>query len=95
MGDTAIVGVSPDRPEDQLAFDEKYSLGFPLLADDGHQVADRYGVWGEVELPNGAIFTGVQRAAFLISGDGRIEKAWYRVTPEATPQNLLAALKLS
>ena len=94
VGDTAILGVSPDRPEDQLAFDEKYSLGFPLLADEGHKVADEYGVWGDVELPNGATFTGVQRAAFLISEDGSLEKVWYKVTPEATPQNLLLALNI-
>jgi peroxiredoxin Q/BCP len=92
VGDTAIVGISPDTPEDQLKFDEKYSLGFPLLADEGHRVADQYSVWGEVELPNGMKFTGVQRSAFLVDADGRIEDAWYKVTPQDTPQNLLKAL---
>src|ERR1700739_2884630 len=42
VGDTAIVGISPDTPDDQLSFDKKYSLGFPLLADEGHAVADQY-----------------------------------------------------
>src|SRR5215471_17995914 len=37
------VGISPDQPEDQLAFDQKYSLGFPLLADPDHAVAEAYG----------------------------------------------------
>jgi len=92
IGDTAILGISPDTPEDQLKFDEKYGLGFPLLADDGHAVADRYDVWGEVELPNGITFTGIQRSAFLIDEEGRIEEAWYKVTPQDTPQNLLRAL---
>lgn len=92
VGDTAIVGISPDTPEDQLKFDEKYGLGFPLLADDGHRVADAYDVWGEVELPNGIKFTGVQRSAFLIDEDGQIAEAWYKVTPQDTPQNLLHAL---
>jgi peroxiredoxin Q/BCP len=92
VGDTAIIGISPDTPDDQLKFDEKYGLGFPLLADDGHRVADQYEVWGEVELPNGIKFTGVQRAAFLIDAEGRIEEAWYKVTPQDTPQNLLRAL---
>ena len=92
VGDTAILGISPDTPEDQLKFDEKYGLGFPLLADEGHRVADLYDVWGEVELPNGIKFTGVQRAAFLVDEQGRIDEAWYRVTPADTPQNLLRAL---
>jgi peroxiredoxin Q/BCP len=92
VGDTAIVGISPDTPEDQLSFDEKYSLGFPLLADDGHAVADQYDVWGDVELPNGIKFTGIQRAAFLVDEEGRVQEAWYKVTPKDTPQNLLTAL---
>jgi peroxiredoxin Q/BCP len=92
VGDTAIIGVSPDTTDDQLAFDQKYGLGFPLLADEAHQVADAYDVWGEVELPNGVKFTGVQRAAFLVDEDGRIAEAWYKVTPADTPQNLLGAL---
>src|SRR5436190_23573585 len=40
-----VVGISPDEPEKQLAFDRKYDLGFPLLADLGHSVADDWGVW--------------------------------------------------
>jgi thioredoxin-dependent peroxiredoxin len=92
VGDTAIVGVSPDNPDDQLAFDQKYGLGFPLLADEGHHVADAYRVWGEVELPNGVRYVGVQRSAFLIDEHGQLERVWYKVTPEDTPQNLLHAL---
>lgn len=95
IGDTAIVGISPDTPDKQLAFDEKYGLGFPLLADEGHAVADLYDCWGENELPNGMKFTGVQRSAFLIDEDGRVAEAWYKVSPADTPQNLLKALGLS
>jgi thioredoxin-dependent peroxiredoxin len=93
VGDTAIIGISPDQPEDQLAFDQKYSLGFPLLADPTHATADAYDVWGEVELPNGMKFTGIQRSAFLIDEAGAVERAWYKVTPLDTPQNLLQALQ--
>jgi thioredoxin-dependent peroxiredoxin len=92
VGDTAIVGISPDTPAEQLAFDRKYGLGFTLLADEGHHVADAYDVWGEVELPNGITFTGVKRSAFLVDEEGRIAEAWYGVTPEDTPRNLLQAL---
>ena len=95
VGDTAIIGISPDTPTDQLAFDQKYSLGFPLLADEGHKVADTYDVWGEVELPNGIKFTGVQRSAFLIDEAGRVERAWYKVSPQDTPTNLLEELRSS
>jgi peroxiredoxin Q/BCP len=92
VGGTAIIGISPDVPEDQRKFDEKYNLGFPLLADTDHSVADAYDVWGEVTLPNGMTFTGVKRSAFLIDEDGRLAETWYNVTPADTPQNLLRAL---
>ena len=42
-----VVGISPDSPERQKKFDEKYQLGFTLLADEDHKVADAWGVWGE------------------------------------------------
>jgi len=40
LGDTAVVGISPDAPSKQLKFDEKYGLGFPLLSDEDHAVAE-------------------------------------------------------
>ena len=39
-----ILGISPDSQEDQKKFDLKYSLGFPLLSDTTHEVAEAYGV---------------------------------------------------
>src|SRR4051794_39786324 len=45
IGDTAVVGISPDKPAAQKKFDTKYSLGFPLLADEDHAVAEAFGVW--------------------------------------------------
>lgn len=92
VGDTAIVGISPDPPAKQARFDTKYGLGFPLLADEDHAVAEAYGVWGERSM-YGRRYMGIIRSAFLIDEKGRIEQAWYRVSPKDTPANLLAALK--
>ena len=47
IGDTAVLGISPDKPAKQAKFDDKYGLGFPLLADEDHAVAEAYGAWGE------------------------------------------------
>ena len=87
-----VVGISPDAPEDQLAFDRKYDLGFPLLADEGHVVAEEWGTWGE-RTKGGQTFMGIVRSSFLVDEDGRIEQAWSPVTPEDTVPNALAALK--
>jgi len=80
-----VVGISPDEPEKQLAFDEKYHLGFPLLADLGHTVADAYGVWKDDT-------QGVRRSSFLVGEDGRVERAWYGVKPLETVPKAVAAL---
>jgi peroxiredoxin Q/BCP len=86
-----VVGISPDAPAKQLAFDRRYSLGFPLLADEDHAVAEAWGTWVEKERP-GRRSLGILRSSFLIDGDGRIERAWYGVTPRDTVPNALDAI---
>ena len=91
IGDTAVIGVSPDQATKQKKFDTKYGLGFPLLADTEHQVAEAYGVWKEKSM-YGRKYMGIERSAFLIDEKGRIERAWYKVSPKDTPAVLLEAL---
>jgi peroxiredoxin Q/BCP len=91
VGDTAILGISPDAPAKQESFDQKYSLGYPLLADEDHAVADAFGVWGEKKL-YGKTYMGIVRSAFLIDAKGKVEQAWYKISPKDTPKKLLAAL---
>ncbi|HET9733144.1 MAG TPA: thioredoxin-dependent thiol peroxidase [Acidimicrobiales bacterium] len=91
VGDTVVVGVSPDPPARQARFDEKYALGFPLLSDGDHAVAEAWGVWGERSM-YGRKYMGIIRSAFLVAPDGRIAHAWYKVSPKDTPTKLLRAL---
>ena len=92
VGDTAIVGISPDKPAKQLKFDEKYGLGFPLLADEDHSVAEAFGAWGEKSM-YGKKYMGIVRSAFLIDEKGKIEQAWPKISPKDTPTNLLKSLQ--
>ncbi|MDQ6909971.1 MAG: thioredoxin-dependent thiol peroxidase [Actinomycetota bacterium] len=91
VGDTAIIGISRDPPRKQAKFDQKYGLGFPLLADEDHAVAEAYGTWGERSM-YGRKYMGIIRSAFLVDEDGRIAKAWYRVSPADTATNLVGSL---
>ena len=91
VGDTAIVGISPDAPGAQKKFDDKYGLGYPLLADTDHTVAEAYGVWKEKSL-YGKKYMGIERSAFLIDTEGNVQQAWYKISPAATPVKLLEAL---
>jgi thioredoxin-dependent peroxiredoxin len=90
IGRTVIVGISPDAPEKQKKFDDKYELGFPLLSDVDHKVAMAFGVWKEKSM-YGKKYMGIERSAFLIQ-DGVILEAWYKISPADTPKNLLKAL---
>jgi peroxiredoxin Q/BCP len=87
----AVLGVSPDKPAAQGRFDEKYGLGFPLLSDPDHAVAEAYGAWGERSM-YGKTYMGIIRSAFVIDEDGRITEAFYKVSPKDTVPKALAAL---
>ena len=88
VGDTVVIGISPDAPGRQAKFDQKYGLGFPLLSDADHAVADAYGVWGEKSM-YGKKYMGIVRSAFAIDENGRIAEAWYKISPKDTPTSLL------
>ncbi len=86
------LGISPDEVLKQKKFDDKYDLGFPLLSDPDHVVAEAYGVWGEKNIA-GNKSEGIIRSAFLIDEEGKIMESWYKVKPEETVPNVLDALE--
>ena len=91
IGDTVVLGISPDAPAKQKKFDDKYSLGFPLLADEDHAVAEAYGSWGEKSM-YGKKYMGIVRSAFLVDERGKIQESWPKISPKDTATNLLKAL---
>jgi peroxiredoxin Q/BCP len=92
IGDTAVIGISPDKPAKQAKFDQKYGLGFPLLADEDHAVAEAYGVWKEKSM-YGRKYMGIERSAFLIDEKGKLEQVWYKISPKDTPLRLTESLE--
>ena len=91
VGDTVILGISPDKPAALARFRDKYDLNFDLLSDPDHSVAEAYGVWKEKK-NYGKTYMGIERSAFLIGADGKIRHAWYKISPKDTPTRLLEAL---
>ena len=67
-----VLGVSPDDSESHRKFATKYNLPFTLLADEGHQVAELYGVWGKKKR-FGREYEGIHRTTFLINESGIIQ----------------------
>ena len=88
----AVVGISPDAVEKQKKFDDKYELGFPLLADTDHAVAEAFGVWGEKSL-YGRKFMGIIRSAFVVDEKGKLSGVFYKVSPKDTVPKAEAVLR--
>jgi peroxiredoxin Q/BCP len=87
----AVVGISPDKPETQKKFDDKQNLGFSLLSDPDHKIAEAYGVWGEKKM-YGKTFMGTIRSSFLLDENGNILNAWYKISPKNTIPELMKVL---
>ena len=86
-----VLGVSPDAPKKIAKFDDKYELGFPLLGDEDHSVAEAYGVWVEKSM-YGRTYMGNERSTFVIDGDGVITEILRKVKPAEHDNLVLAAL---
>jgi peroxiredoxin Q/BCP len=86
-----VLGISPDPPAKQKKFDDKYSLGFPLLADEDHTVAEKYGVWAEKSM-YGKKYMGIVRSAFVIDEAGKLTGVFYKVSPKDTVPKVSEAL---
>jgi peroxiredoxin Q/BCP len=87
----AAVGISPDKPSRQKKFNDKYSLGFPLLSDSDNKVAKAYGAWGEKSM-YGKKYEGIIRSSFVIDDKGKIMQASYKVKPLDTVPNATEVL---
>jgi len=89
--EAVVLGVSPDPVKAISKFDQKFSLGFPLLADEEHQVAEQYGVWVEKQR-YGRTYMGNERTTFVIGPDGTIKDVLRNVKPAEHDDLVLEAL---
>ena len=87
------VGVSPDVPDKQKKFDEKYGLGFPLLSDPDHETARAYGAWGEKK-SRGKTSEGIVRSHFAVDPEGRLTELQIQVKPQSTAHLALRLIQL-
>lgn len=86
-----VLGVSPDSPSRQARFKQKHALPFTLLADEGHAVAEAYGVWVEKRM-YGKTYWGNERTTFVMDAAGNVAKVLRRVKPDDHADDVLAAL---
>jgi peroxiredoxin Q/BCP len=91
QADAVVLGVSPDPVKAISKFDQKFGLGFPLLADEDHSVAEAYGVWVEKSM-YGRKYMGNERTTFVISPEGTIKDVFRKVKPAEHDELVLGAL---
>ncbi len=87
-----VVGISTDSVASHEKFRDKFELNFPLLADEDHAVAEKYGAWREKNM-YGKKSMGIQRSTFLIDAAGRIAKVWKSVKVDGHDDQVLVAVK--
>jgi peroxiredoxin Q/BCP len=90
--DAVVLGVSPDSVASHQKFKKKFDLPFTLIVDEGHHIAERYGVWKPKKFA-GREFLGVKRTTFIIGRDGRIAKIFRDVKPRGHAEEVEAALE--
>jgi peroxiredoxin Q/BCP len=86
-----VLGISPDTVAKVKKFHNKQGLNFALLADDGHAVADTYGVWVEKSM-YGKTYFGNERTTFVIDSEGNVAKVLRKVKPAGHDELVLKAL---
>jgi thioredoxin-dependent peroxiredoxin len=91
-GNAAIFGVSVLDTASKARFARKYNLAFPLLADEEHEVADKYGAWQEKSM-YGKKYMGVARITYLIGRDGTVARRWDAVKVDGHADEVLAAVQ--
>lgn len=87
-----VLGISPDTVAKVKKFYDKQGLNFALLADDGHAVADTYGVWVEKSM-YGKTYFGNERTTFVIDSEGNVAKVLRKVKPAEHDELVLKALE--
>jgi thioredoxin-dependent peroxiredoxin len=86
-----VLGISPDPVDELRAFADKYGLAFTLLSDEGHEVAETYGVWDELQFRDLKVW-GNRRSTVLIDPEGKIARTLPDVKPTEHDELALGAL---
>lgn len=89
---TVVLGLSPDPVSKLGKFTEKHDLNFPLLADDDHKIADKYGVWGLKKFM-GKEYMGINRMTFIIGKDGRLKHIMEKVKTKSHHDDIIELIK--
>jgi peroxiredoxin Q/BCP len=87
-----VIGLSRDPVKKLDRFKAKYDLKVVLASDEPGDVTNAFGVWVQKKL-YGREYMGVERATFLIGGDGVVRRVWRKVSVKGHAAEVLAAVQ--
>jgi peroxiredoxin Q/BCP len=90
--DAAVLGISVLDAASKAKFATKYKLSFPLLADEDHAVAEKYGAWQEKHM-YGKAYMGVARVTYLVDATGKVAHRWDKVKVDGHAGEVLDELR--
>ena len=92
LGAVAL-GLSPDPVSRLKKFENKEDLNFRLLSDEGHEIADKYGIWGLKKFM-GREFMGIIRTTFVIDNKGKLIHIMDKVRTKTHHDDVIKILKV-
>lgn len=87
-----VIGVSRDAVKKLDRFKAKHELKVVLGSDEDGAVTEAWGVWVLKKL-YGREYMGIERATFLIDGQGVVRRAWRNVKVKGHAEEVLAAVE--
>jgi thioredoxin-dependent peroxiredoxin len=90
--DAVVIGVSRDPVKSHDKFKAKYELNFPIASDEDGKASEAYGTWVEKSM-YGKKYMGMERATFVIDGQGIVRNVWRKVKVDGHAAEVLKAVQ--
>ena len=90
--DAVVIGVSRDSVAKHDKFKAKHELPFTLGSDEDGKVCEAYGTWVQKSM-YGKTYMGIDRATFLIDGEGVLRQEWRKVKVPGHVEAVLEAVE--
>ncbi|MBB6371337.1 thioredoxin-dependent thiol peroxidase [Chryseobacterium shigense] len=83
-----LLGISGDTVKKQKNFHSKFSFPYDLIADENHDVINKFGVWQEKKT-FGKTYMGIVRTTFIFDENGVCTRVIEKVTSKTAAEQIL------
>lgn len=83
-----LLGVSGDTVKKQKNFHSKFAFPYDLIADEGHDIIKKFGVWQEKKT-FGKTYMGIVRTTFIFDENGICTRVIEKVTSKTAAEQIL------